>query len=294
MMIKDIIEAIGHDVEIVSKKKLELKYTWAFFLEISNKNIKPDAFIDFFANDNDTIFFDLKHIHCGRVKIESRHPIIFPLTVVPLNDKDSPLHNQYWYGEKGSVAAAFDYKRGESRKHAGRDLYAIYETTDVVAICDGIVKSFGWFYYDTYALVVHHKTTDGREFIVRYGEVSPDLVSELRKKDENGDFMTRTETRFKNRTNKNVYVLDVGKEIKQGQVIAKIGRLYPTIKNHSYSKKTAIETNMLHFELFTGSSKNGGFENTSNLTTSTGIYKRRDDLIDPLEILQEGYNNTFK
>lgn len=47
---------------------------------------------------------------------------------------------------------------------------------------------------------------------------------------------------------------------------------------------------MLHFELFSGKA---GIDNADNLSASTGEYRRRSDLIDPLAILQEGYINTF-
>jgi len=192
------------------------------------------------------------------VVTSSTPQVIFPLLVKPLNDKNSPLYpNRYWGEVARSNSATFGSSRGE-RRHAGRDLYGKELETVVVAICDGIVLGNNSFYNATNEVVISHTTKDGRKFIIRYGEVSPFSVK-----------------------------WKVGDHVTQGQEIAAIGRLTPsvTIDNR--------KTNMLHLEYYEGSA---GFDLRKSLTdrNSFNAYKRRTDIADPLDILIEGYNNTFQ
>jgi len=190
----------------------------------------------------------------------SQHNIIFPLLVKPLNDessKDYPYH--YWNAQVGTNSATYNSNRSNgTRKHGGRDLYGKALETVVVAICDGIVLGCNFFYQQTNEVTILHTTNDGRKFIARYGEVSPKSIQ-----------------------------VKVKQEVKQGQEIAKIGILTPNI---TIAGKV---TNMLHFEYYTGEQ---GYEITKKPLTdkaSKNKFKRRDDVSDPLDILTEGYDNTF-
>jgi len=51
--LRGIIEAKGIGVEIAGKAKMELDYGWKFDLKISTDNIKKDARIEFYAEDDD-------------------------------------------------------------------------------------------------------------------------------------------------------------------------------------------------------------------------------------------------
>jgi murein DD-endopeptidase MepM/ murein hydrolase activator NlpD len=83
----------------------------------------------------------------------------FPLLSRPTND---------WF----SGIAKFGAYRSGGRIHAASDLYTPAGRT-VVAVADGRVLDYYYFYSGTYALVVEHD--DGK--VVRYGEVSGALVS---------------------------------------------------------------------------------------------------------------------
>ena len=186
--------------------------------------------------------------------------IIFPLLTKPLNDKNSKDYpNRYW---KGTVAtghdAAFNSSRsGGKRKHAGRDLYAIAIDTDIVAIADGVVLAAQSFYEQTNEVTILHETNDGRKFIIRYGEVSPNSIT-----------------------------VSVGDKVIQKQIIAKVGKL----KGSGVIQEGKL-TNMLHFEYYTGSE---GYNLSKSLTnTSNTPFQRRSDLEDSVNILEEGYENTF-
>lgn len=186
-------------------------------------------------------------------------PVIFPLRVKPLNDKGSKIYPNCYWADKSTVPwAVYGSNRSKGRrKHAGRDLYGKANETEIVAICEGVVLSNNHFYNSTNEIAILHTTSDGRKFIARYGEVSPNSVT-VKKHDK----------------------------VEQGQVIAKVGALNPSV---SILGKV---TNMLHFELYTGSE---GFDLKKTLTDKSGDskYQRRADLVDPLSILEEGYNNTF-
>jgi len=191
--------------------------------------------------------------------------IIFPLEVKPENDpgkKWGDTHN--WRAEKRRNAATMDYPRGSGRKHAARDLYT-EPYTPVVAICPGVVLDVGDFYNQTHQITVHHKAIDGREFVVRYGEVNPNTIK-----------------------------VKKGEKVTQGQKLGETGKLMSTNRNGS-TRPTVILNNtvvyMLHFELFSGKE---GMNIMKPLTDRTeSIYKRRSDILDPVELLIEGYNNTF-
>ncbi|AWI54912.1 peptidoglycan-binding protein [Aquabacterium olei] len=190
--------------------------------------------------------------------------VIFPLKVKPLNEKGGSFSNRSWSQISPAIATTFGGGRrtpdGGRRLHAGRDLYA-RDLTDVYAVAPGKVLRVAPFYMKTDQVSVRHKTSDGREFIVRYGELDPESIR-----------------------------VKKGDDLMQGQLIGKTG-----ILRRSNGEKLIIadgkNVSMLHFELYSGAA---GLDNADNLSTTTGEYRRRSDLIDPLPILQEGYINSFR
>jgi GH24 family phage-related lysozyme (muramidase) len=192
--------------------------------------------------------------------------IIFPLLVKPENDLENKWGNSYnWSESQGNNMATFNTNRSGNkcgnwtRKHAARDLYTLPET-EVVAICKGIVLEVKEFYSKTDQVTILHETNDGRKFIVRYGELAPNSI-----------------------------------EIKKGDVIVQKQKLGVTGKllNNAGNPLLIINEHivyMLHFEIYSG---NAGFDINIPLSNCEPSFARRNDLIDPLDILREGYINTF-
>ncbi|KQW86952.1 hypothetical protein ASC84_14615 [Acinetobacter sp. Root1280] len=201
--------------------------------------------------------------------------IIFPFKVKPINDIGGELANYYWgakLNDTNASMAIFGRNRDATRKHAGRDLYSNCKPIsqaeigfEVVAIAPGKVIASQGFYLQTNQVSIRHKTDDGREFIIRYGELDPKSIT-----------------------------VKVGDPVIQNQTIGRTGIMKG--KNGAsaipITGKSSHNVSMLHFEYFTGH----GFslDDASNLTIKNhGIYSRRDDIADPLPILLEGYRNTF-
>lgn len=189
--------------------------------------------------------------------------VIFPLKVRPLNDAGGSFANQ-WTKTARANAACFGSGRkkkgGGVRRHAARDLYA-QDLTEVVAIAPGKVLRVAAFYCQTHAITIKHETSDGRKFVIRYGEVDPATIC-----------------------------VKQGDPVTQGQLLGKTGIL----KNADGSKLIVTQgknVSMVHFEAFSGAN---GLDSATDLSGSHGEYLRRADLIDPLTLLQEGYLNTFK
>lgn len=67
---KGNITAKGVGVNILSSTKLTVKYGWKLLLKISSKDIKDGAYIDFYADDNDSYFYNVSNVFCGRVGID--------------------------------------------------------------------------------------------------------------------------------------------------------------------------------------------------------------------------------
>ena len=189
---------------------------------------------------------------------EDKKMIIFPLLVKPNNDIEKLHCKYYWGAPQKSNQAAFNSNRSNGkRKHAGRDLYTDPFTT-IVAICDGVVLEITNNFVDgTGAITILHEVKDGRRFIVRYGEV------------ENSHILVKK-----------------GQSVEQGQELAKTGWLRTLYKK----VVPGYDIYMLHFELYTGKID---IDLSTPLSNSTPPFRRREDLIDPLEILKEGYKNTF-
>ncbi|WP_262367530.1 M23 family metallopeptidase [Campylobacter concisus] len=207
------------------------------------------------------------------VKIEIGNEIVFPLKIKPLNDKGMLYDWTLMIGDDGESQAIFGKSRNDgTRKHAARDLYtdmpprtnanelAFTSNVEIVSIADGEVIQTGPFYYKTNHITIQYDTVEFGSFIIRYGEVDPSRVK-----------------------------VKVGDKVRKGQVIGYAGFMINNGK-HPYIVEDEIVT-MLHFEYFT----NGA--NTKDAFTvkndPNNKFKRRKDLADPLEILKEGYKNTF-
>jgi hypothetical protein len=124
------------------------------------------------------------------------------------------------------------------RLHAGCDLIAP-KGTRILAMADGEVRRGpAYFYEGTYSLEVVHYPGTPDAVVVRYGEIGPKVPQGI----------------------------GPGKKLKQGDLIAEVGRL-----NSGSS--------MLHLEMFSKGA------DTGTLTQSRPPYQRRADLIDPTDIL---------
>ena len=206
------------------------------------------------------------------VKIEIGNEIVFPLKIKPLNDKGMKYDWTLMLGDTGESQAIFNWDRLGGRKHAARDLYtnriaktnanelAFTSNVEIVSISDGEVIQTGPFYYKTNHITIQYDTVEFGSFIIRYGEVDPSRVK-----------------------------VKVGDKVRKGQVIGYAGFMIDNGKHPEIIKNEIVT--MLHFEYFT----NGA--NTKDAFTvkndPNNKFKRRKDLADPLEILKEGYKNTF-
>lgn len=183
--------------------------------------------------------------------------LIFPTLEKPINDPGLEWEERYWAETGKDNVVCFGAARKNGRKHAARDLYTA-PSTPVVAMAAGIVigknKYFGA--NDVYVSVLH-ELPDGRKFIAKYCELAKDSVS-----------------------------LEVKNEVRQGQELGKTAHLGVSAYNRKEKKTYSLY--MCHFEIYDCSAgdDNPGYVNNPP-------YMRRRDLIDPLPILREAYNNTF-
>lgn len=188
--------------------------------------------------------------------------IIFPFKVKPKNDIDGVWKRYYWaasLSDSNASQAIFGRNRsGGGRKHAARDLYS-EPLTEIVAVSDGIVRNISHYYYGTWQITIEHRTSDERHFYIRYGEVDHASI-----------------------------MVSNGQHVKQGAILAKTGLMINPATGQHPSIITGQTVYMLHFEYYPG---NGSTPPPNN--TPTLPFKRRSDLRDPLDILREGYRNTF-
>ena len=207
------------------------------------------------------------------VKIEIGNEIVFPLKIKPLNDKGMEYDWTLMIDDKRAKQSVFGKSRNNgTRKHAARDLYtdmvprtnanelSFASDIEIVSIADGEVIKTSEFYYKTNQITIQYDTVEFGSFIIRYGEVDP-----LRIKVKAGD------------------------KVRKGQVIGYAGFMINNGK-HPYIVENEIVT-MLHFEYFTN-----GANKDDPLTVRNdpnNKFQRRKDLADPIEILKEGYKNTF-
>lgn len=138
----------------------------------------------------------------------------------------------------------FGYPRAKGRLHGGCDLYAPVGTP-VRAMDNGKILNVYPFYWATYAVEVQHG-----EFIVRYGEVAP-------MSDDECEAL-------------------LGKEVKRGDVIAKVGRLIPP-------GRKPYKHSMIHLEMYSTNESPA----KKKLTNKSAPYMRRADLIDPTATLDK-------
>ncbi|EOD6327545.1 peptidoglycan DD-metalloendopeptidase family protein [Providencia stuartii] len=217
----------------------------------------------------DKLVPSLWHMHplvfLDAINTEKTHNIIFPLRTKPLNNPDGDFKAYNWRDRnKGNQTVFGRNRNGGRRKHAAIDLYT-YPYQPIYAISDGVIFDISNFYSYTDQISIKHKTVDGREFIARYGEVDSNTVD-----------------------------VKVGQKVKQGQFLAKTGKLLTVNKK---TKKLEPEmlidgvvVFMLHFEYYTdGSNTKDKLTNKSNPP-----FQRRADLADPFDLLMEGYINTFE
>ncbi|MCT4671792.1 MAG: peptidoglycan DD-metalloendopeptidase family protein [Prolixibacteraceae bacterium] len=204
--------------------------------------------------------------------------IIFPMELPPQNDRgNSTFVNKVWTNEGNSTN--FGAYRTSTRNHAGVDLYASWGTP-IRAMADGEVVFKGkWKSLHVGTIAIKHITASGRAFIARYCEVDPSSV-----------------------------VLKVGQSVKQGEIIARVGFLMKNLSKEKkdevkksidgkrilcndlvYNGSREIASNMLHFELYDKVDLKPYI-----LTIFKNLpYKRREDLIDPTDLLKEAYKNSF-
>lgn len=188
--------------------------------------------------------------------------IIFPLKVKPKNDVGGVWKQYYWAasltGANASQAIFGRNRSGGARKHAARDLYTD-PLAEIVAVSNGVVRSISHYYYGTWQVTVEHKSNAGRHFYIRYGEVDPNSIT-----------------------------VKVGEHLTQGMTIAKTGLMVNPATGQHPNIIPGQVVYMLHFEYYPG---NATTPPPNNIPTPP--YYRREDLCDPLDILQEGYQNTF-
>ena len=241
---------------------------------INTELLIDDIFCDF---ANILLEYQRKY-SANRIKLEvgyeRNNEIIFPLKVKPLNDKglsyDWSIKNPT---DKNATQTIYGRNRnGGRRKHAARDLYTDFferniknpkSNVEIVAIADGEVLDKRDFYLDTKQVTILHETSKYGKFIVRYGELDSSRI-----------------------------LVNIGDKVKQGQVIGYAGLMlksgtHPSIVPHK-------QVMMLHFELYKDGSKIDVKKGGKDILSIAGnIFERRNDIADPLEILQEGYKNTF-
>ncbi|WP_141675016.1 M23 family metallopeptidase [Gilliamella sp. Bif1-4] len=187
--------------------------------------------------------------------------IIFPLKVKPINNFDMQFGKKFNWTKNDNQTMFGSNRSGGKRKHAGRDLYT-EPNAEIVAVCDGVVLDIRDFYCKTHQITVKHHTNSGREFIIRYGEVDKSSIKNLK----------------------------VGDSVKQGAILAKTGKLL----NNDDTPLMVLSGKiiyMLHLEYYSGES---GLDLKKPLSNKANKpYERRKDLLDPLELLKQGYRNSF-
>lgn len=143
---------------------------------------------------------------------------------------------------KGGIRFGASRSKG-ARRHAGCDLI-VPKGTPVLAVGAGLVlRGPRYFYHGTYSLVVKHSN-----FIVRYCEVDKKVA-------------------------KDIYE---GAEVKQGQTIAYVGKMF--------------KSSMLHLEMYRGDTAKSLTQKNKTqkyLYVKSRNYKRRSDLLDPTPYLDQ-------
>ncbi|MBE8725823.1 glycoside hydrolase family protein [Flavobacterium hungaricum] len=259
------VHKVGEDPVYISKVRVDSEGVAAasFLMRNVDKKLKLGETVKYYAGveGHSTKHLDNKVLVMivGESKRKEKPEIIFPLLEKPINDTNEKWGENYnWTADDGRNQATFDsYRENRTRKHAARDLYTEPET-EVIAIADGKVLETRYFYAGTDQVTVLHKLKDGRKFIARYGELKPNSVE-----------------------------VKAGDVIKQKTVIGKTGKL------RGKSVITGQDIYMLHFEIFSAEEDESIGDPLTN-TLNGSPFKRRKDLIDSIDILLEGYKNTFE
>lgn len=230
------------------------------------------------------LFFQYLNVYAAGADNRCSKPVIFPLLSKPINDTGQEYDNYDWRSSHGANQAVYkSYRiRQSSAKnitkksfHAARDLYTdVYNDKGnynllksrnyVIAVSDGKVLEVGYFYAGTYKVTVLHNTCDGRSFIIRYGELDPESIK-----------------------------VSVGQDILQGQILGRPGFLSKKDKKQNRVPINVILDKvvfMLHFEYF---SKGEVTDEPFSKAFSDNRFDRRADIEDALDILEEGYVNSF-
>ena len=203
----------------------------------------------------------------------------------PVNSRNNSKYSLYaWDREEteGLVQTMFGSNRDKGgRKHGGIDLYTGETTSgEVVAIADGEVLDMRYFYNATYQISIYHEI-NGKPYIVRYGELLHKSVTHKK-----GDTVTQ------------------GEKLGETGVLIKDGNPMQIC----FSKPMR----MLHFEVFDMNVNNIDViklkdlnkyllstpeeyvPKKDNTETFDLDYRRRKDIINPLEILKQGYEASKK
>ena len=159
--------------------------------------------------------------------------------------------------------ATYMYPRDNGlRLHAARDLYT-EPATEVYSMASGIITFISDYYFQTNQITIQHdyELENGKKIYVRYAELDPSSI-----------------------------ILNVGDKVTAGQLLGKTGFL----KNEdgsAYLIRTSKIVYMMHLEIYKGTIDGTPPNNTKGLPNAN-LFKRREDLIDPLELLELGYKNS--
>ena len=214
-----------------------------------------------------------------KLNVSYKSECIFPLKMEPVNSRNNSKYSLYaWDKEatEGLVQTMFGSNRLGGRKHGGIDLYTGESTSgEVVAIADGEVLDTDLFYNQTNHITIYHEI-NGKPYIVRYGELVPASITFKK-----GDMVTQ------------------GEKLGETGVLKKNGN--PTLILNNKPMR------MLHFEVFNMEIDGVSIdelkkieENSKYVLTnfrddlSKPKYNRRKDIINPLEILKQGYEASKK
>ena len=192
---------------------------------------RPDGRIDPGGRTADTL---------GRVLALGEADWTFPL---------STRADAAYYGPGGGMRAFRASRSSGRRAHAGCDLYRPVGTP-VYAVAPGRVLSTGPFYLRTNAVVVAHPLPGGGGYVVRYGEVDPNVP------------------------------VRPGELVEQGQMIGRVGQMV-------LGNGRPFHLSMVHFELFLG---NEGGALTRRVGSAVDrvhnrSFARRRDICDPTALL---------
>lgn len=214
---------------------------------------------------------------------ECEKPIIFPLISMPVNNPDGEYSHYNWlseYGKNQAVYKSYRIRESSSRNivkkslHASRDLYTdvfndngkyylMKSKNVVVAVSDGVVLDVRPFYAGTYQIIVDHTTCDGRSFVIRYGELDSKSIR-----------------------------VKKGEKVSKGEPLGRPGFLYENEKDGGIRAIDVIADKvvfMLHIEYFTDNKSTEAYSKAF----SDNRFDRRKDLSDVIDILKEGYKNSF-